>query len=207
MKETNHRSDLQDLRLANSQQRWAILGLIVILVLLTFKVMGKEHTTVLEPPSRAMAIGMTGDRVDANWLTEMGLFIAESMLDLTPQSYEVSQAQVLKWTHPSLHGDLQQRMTVQAKRLVDANATTSFWPNQVAPDVDNQRVVLLGQLDTMVNGMRTSRQTVAYRADFQAKNGRVLLKAWEEVPADDPWLVKAMQLADRAERDAKGKKK
>jgi type IV conjugative transfer system protein TraE len=195
MKETNHRSDLQELRLANSQQRWAILGLILIVGLLVFKVMGKEHTVVLEPPSRAMAIGMTGDRVDANWLTDMGLFIAESMLDLTPQSY------------PSLHGDLQQRMTVQAKRLVEANATTSFWPNQVAPDVDNQRVVLLGQLDTMVNGMRTSRQTVAYRADFQAKNGRVLLKAWEEVPADDPWLVKAMQLAERAERDAKGKTK
>ena len=204
MKADLHVTDLFELKRANAQQRMVILGLVALSILLAFKVLAKDHTVVLEPPSRAQEIGMTGDRVDAGWLEEMGSYIAHLMLDVTPASVGWQQAQILRWTHPDLHGDLQQRMTAQAKRITESNATTSFWPQQVAADPDQQRVIVMGQLDTLVNGTRTSSDTVAYRADFQSKGGRVLLKGWTEVPRDDPWLVKAMVAV---EHNLKGKKK
>jgi type IV conjugative transfer system protein TraE len=207
MEPTAHLRDIQELKRANSQSRWTLLIVSLIALLLVFKLMGKEQSVIVEPPTRAKAIGMTGDRMDAAYLEEMGLFIADQMLTNTPASVNVSHGVVLRWTHPELHGDLQQRMTAHAKRLAESNATTSFWPQQVAPDVDKQRVILLGQLETYVNGMRTSRENVAYRADFQTKGGRVMLKAWEEVPTDDPWLIKQMQAEERAEQRDKGKKK
>ncbi len=203
MNPNNHLADVQEIKRINAQQRWLLIGLTLLLLLLAMKNLAKEHTVVLEPPVRDREISVTGGRVDGAWLEEMGIHIAHMMLDATPHSIEWQQAQVLRWTHPAMHGELEQRMTTQAKRLKDSNAATVFWPQQVAPDPDRQRVLMLGRLETMVNGVRTSSDTVAYQAEFESKGGRMLLKDWKEVPTDDPWLEKAAQAAARAERSKK----
>ena len=86
-------------------------------------------------------------------------------------------------------------MAVAAKRLTEANATTVFWPQQVAPDPDRQRVLLIGRVETYVNGqaVQGAGRTVAYQASFESNGGRMLLKDWVEAPTDDPWLERAAQ--------------
>lgn len=189
-----HHSDLTELRRLLRRQQLISLGVTVAVILLAFGLLTRRTTTILEPPSRAQAVAVTGDRVDAAWLIEMGTYIAHLMLDATPRSIEWQQTQILKWVHPTTYGELQQRMAVAARRLVEANATTVFWPQQVAPDPDRQRVLLLGHLDTYVNGqlVQGSGRTVAYQAVFESKGGRTLLKDWLETPTDDPWLAKAL---------------
>lgn len=198
-----HATDVNDLRGQVKRQQLANLGLVFTCVLLAFGLLTKRTTTMLEPPSRAQAIGMTGDRMDGAYLIEMGTYIAHLMLDATPTSIKWQQDLVLKWVHPSTYGDLQQRMAVAARRLSEANATTVFWPQQVAPDPDRQRVLLLGHVDTYVNGVKVngSGRTVAYQASFESKGGRALLKDWLEAPLDDPWLVKALD--EKAKADVK----
>jgi conjugal transfer pilus assembly protein TraE len=204
MLEATHKKDLHEFKRANGVQRMTILGLVGVTVMLTFMVLGQKPIVILEPPTRTKAFTITGDRVDAAWLEEMGLWVAHLMLDVTPQAITWQREQILKLTHPDTHGELEQRMNAQAKRLVEANATTSFWPQQIAHDVEGQRVVMQGRLDTYVNGVRTSTNDVAYAATFASKGGRVLLKEWGEVPTDDPWLVKAAEQKLQAEK--KGKK-
>lgn len=206
MLEANHKKDLHELKRANSQQRMALLGLVGISLLLVFQILGQKPTVILEPPTRSRSITITGELVDAAWLEEMGLWVSHLMLDVTPQALPWQREQILRITHPDTHGELEQRMVAQAKRMVEANATTSFWPQQIAPDVEGQRVVLLGRLDTLVNGVRTSTADVAYSATFQSRGGRALLKDWAEVPSNDPWLLKAAEQKLKAEQQ-KGKKK
>jgi len=196
-----HHADLTELRGLLRRQQMISLAVSCAAILLAVGMLTRRTTTILEPPSRAQAIAVTGDRVDAAWLLEMGTYVAHLMLDATPRSIEWQQAQVLKWVHPATYGDLQERMAVAAKRLVEANATTTFWPQQVAPDPERQRVLLLGQLDTYVNGqlVRGAGRTVAYQAAFESKGGRMLLKDWVETPTDDPWLAKAIDEKARAE--------
>lgn len=203
-----HRADVSDMQVALRRQQLLSMALGTISAVLAVAVLAKRTTVILEPPSRSQTIAVTGDRVDGAWLQEMAIYLAHLMLDATPHSIGWQHDQVLKWVHPSMHGELQQRMAVQAKRLTEANATTVFWPQQVAPDVDRQQVVVLGHLDTYINGQSVagSGRSVAYLASFETRGGRMLLKDWAEVPKDDPWLVKALDDQDRARGEAEPNK-
>ncbi len=195
MQPNRHLSDIQSLAAALRRQQLLALAMAVAIILLIGLSLSKTHTVVLEPPTRAKTISMTGDRVDGAWLEEMGGWVAHMMLDASPVSIAQQHEQVLKWTHPARHGQLQQEMAVAARRLADANASTVFWLQQVAPDPERQRVALVGQLDTYVNGVKVlgSSKTVSYLAQFESRGGRVLLREWKQTPTDDIWLARLME--------------
>ncbi len=206
MNPDRHLTDIQALTqsLRLQQVLSATLGLLGIL--LTVVTLAKQTTVILEPPTRAKTIAVVGDKVDGAWLEEMGAWVAHMALDASPHSIQWQQDQLLRWTHPATHGQLQQAMAVQAKRLVDTNASTVFWLQQVAPDAERQRVALLGQLDTYVNGVRVdgASRNVAYMAQFESQGGRLLLKEWREVPGDDIWLARML---DKLRSEATNKEK
>lgn len=206
MNPSRHVSDIQAMAGALRRQQLLAAALVVLALLLTFVALRKDTTTILEPPVRSKAIAVVGERVDAAWLEEMGAWVAHMTLDASPHSIAWQQDQLLRWTHPASHGLLQQEMAIQAKRLIDTNAATVFWLQQVAPDADRQRVALIGQLDTYVNGVRVdgASRTVSYMAQFESKGGRMLLKEWKEVPGDDIWLSR---LLDKLNKAAQAKEK
>ena len=208
MNPTRHITDIQALVSSLRRQQLMSAGLVLVVLLLAIHALTKETTVILEPPVRSKSIAVVGDRIDGAWLEEMGAWVAHMTLDASPHSIAWQQDQLLRWTHPSTHGQLQQEMAVQAKRLVDTNASTVFWLQQAAPDPDRQRVAVVGQLDTYVNGVRVdgSSRTVSYVAVFESKGGRMLLKEWKEAPGDDIWLVRMLEKAER-EREAKAKEK
>lgn len=201
MQPGRHLSDIQSLLQALRRAQLLALGMAAAVLVLGAIALDRDHTVVLEPPSRARSISMTGDRVDAAWLEEMGAYVSSMLLDTSPASINWQHGQVLRWTHPARHGQLQQDLAVAARRLVETNAATVFWLQQIAADPDRQRVVVVGQLDTYVNGVKVagSGRTVSYLAQFQASGGRVLLRDWRETPTDDPWLAR---LLDRLAREA-----
>jgi conjugal transfer pilus assembly protein TraE len=206
MNPDRHITDIQSLTSALRLQQFTSAGLVLLALLLAGVALSKQTTTILEPPTRSKAIAVTGDRVDGAWLEEMGAWVAHMTLDASPHSIAWQQDQLLRWTHPATHGQLQQDMAVQAKRLIDTNASTVFWLQQVAPDADRQRVALVGQLDTYVNGVRVdgSSRQVTYMAQFESKGGRMLLKEWKAVPGDDIWLARMLEKLAR-EKEAKEK--
>ena len=83
-----HHADLAELRTSLRRQQALSLTLGVAVLLMVFAVLGKRTTVILEPPSRAKTVAITGDRVDAAWLEEMGTYIAHLMLDATPRSID-----------------------------------------------------------------------------------------------------------------------
>jgi conjugal transfer pilus assembly protein TraE len=192
-------SDIQAFSQLMKRQQIITWGVGALALMLAAISMTKQSTTILEPPTRSKTIAVTGDRYDAAGLEEMGEWVAHMMLDASPHSIVWQQEKILRWTHPATHGQLQQDMAVQAKRLTDRNASTVFWMQQVAPDVDRQRVAVVGELQTFVNGLRVdgSTRTVSYVAQFESKGGRLLLKDWKEVPGDDIWLSKVMEAQAR----------
>jgi conjugal transfer pilus assembly protein TraE len=194
MNPTRHINDIQSLTSALRRQQLINVATVAIALLLAVLALSRNTTTILEPPTRSKAIAVIGDRVDGAWLEEMGAWVAHMMLDSSPHSIVWQQDQILRWTHPGTHGQMQQDMAVQAKRLQETNASTVFWLQQVAPDPDRQRVAVVGQLDTYVNGVKVegSSRNVSYLMQFESRGGRMLLKEWKEVPGDDLWLVKAI---------------
>jgi conjugal transfer pilus assembly protein TraE len=208
MNPTRHLGDIQSLAAALKRQQLLTGSAVLLALLLAVVAVTKRHTVILEPPVRTKQIGVVGDKVDGAWLEEMGPWIAHLMLDASPASINWQHEQILRWTHPSAYGALQQEMSVQAKRLREANAATIFWLQQTAPDPDRQRIVLAGYLDTYVNGIKVpgSNRGVAYMAQFENKGGRMLLKEWKEVPGDDIWFTRAQEAAARTKAEEEKKR-
>jgi conjugal transfer pilus assembly protein TraE len=206
MNPDRHVTDIQALTQSLRMQQVVSGSLALLAILLTVVTLTKQTTVILEPPTRAKTIAVVGDKVDGAWLEEMGAWVSHMTLDASPHSIQWQQDQLLRWTHPATHGQLQQAMAIQAKRLIDTNASTVFWLQQVAPDVDRQRVALLGQLDTYVNGVRVegASRNVSYMAQFESQGGRMLLKEWREVPGDDIWLARMLE---KLRADATNKEK
>lgn len=200
------RNDNRELKRLLLRQQAITFSLVGALLLLSLMLLRHQPQVILEPPTRVSTITVQGDRVDQNYLTEMAQYVAHMMLDVTPATIERRNDEVLKWVHPATFGAMQNRMTVAAKRLKDANATTIFWPSQVAPDPDKLRVAVIGILETYVNGMRVQAdKTQSWLLQFESKGGRMLIKDWKETPLDDPMLVKtvATQLAGSGDKHAR----
>jgi conjugal transfer pilus assembly protein TraE len=187
------RNDNRDLKQLLLRQQAITFGLLAVLVLLSLTLLRHQPQVILEPPTRASTFTVQGDRVDQNYLIEMAEYVAHMMLDVTPATIERRNDEVLKWVHPSTFGAMQNRMAVAAKRLKEANATTIFWPTQVAPDPDHLRVAVIGSLETYINGTRVQAdRTQSWLLQFESKGGRMLIKDWKQTPLDDPMLAKAM---------------
>ena len=198
-----NRNDTQDLKRLLARQQFINFGLVAILLLLALTLLRHQPKIILEPPTRSSTITVQGNRVDENYLIEMGNYVAHMMLDVTPATIERRNDEVLKWVHPSTYGDLQNRMTVAAKRVKASNATTMFWPTQVSPDPDNMRVALIGTLETYVNGTRVLPDRMqSWMLQFETKSGRALIKEWKETPLDDPLMVKAAALVTTGVKNA-----
>lgn len=208
MNPTRQLTDIQSVATALRRQQGITFTLVVLSLLLTINALTKQTTVILEPPSRSKTIAVVGEKVDGAWLEEMGAWVAHMILDASPHSIGWQQEQLLKWVHPSTHGQMQQEMAVQAKRLIDTNASTVFWLQQLAPDVERQRVALVGQLDTYVNGVKVpgSSRNMSFLVQFEAKGGRMQIKEWKEVPGDDIWLTKALEAAAKAKRKTDAKR-
>ena len=184
-----NKNDTKDLKRLLARQQVITIGVVIALILLAFSLMRHQPKIILEPPTRTKTMTVQGDRVDSEYMIEMGQYVAHMMLDVTPKVIDARQDEVLKWVHPTTYGDLQ--MTVAAKRLKEANSTTFFWPTQVAPDPDNLRVALIGTLETYVNGTRQPPdKTQSWLLELNSTGGHMTIKDWKETPLDDPLLGK-----------------
>lgn len=199
MQPKQHEQDVRTLQALVARGQRNTFALILLMILMAIALLTKRVTTVLEPPVRDKAITIIGDKVGAEWLEEMGGWMANMLLTATPGSVDWQQALILNWTAPQFHGELQRRLAVSAKRLKESNATQVFFQQQVAPDPDHNRVVVMGQMQTYVNGQLVpGDHTQAYQFNYLSLGGRAMLSDWEEVPLDDPWLVKQQEAAQRA---------
>jgi conjugal transfer pilus assembly protein TraE len=192
--------NLDAARAALKRQQFISAASVVGVLILAAGLVIKRDKVVLEPPVRTHTVTLHGDKVDDAWLIEMGGYVAHLMVDVSPSSVDYQQEEVLRITHPSTHGVLQQQMAVQAKRLKQANASTVFWLSQAAPDAECNRVALVGRLETYVNGqlVQGSSRTTSFVAAFQPQGGRTMLTRWREVPNDDIWLARALEKAAQA---------
>jgi conjugal transfer pilus assembly protein TraE len=204
----DHLNDVQAALSALRRQHQITFVMGALAVLIALKDLTRADRIILEPPQRVKTMTITGNRVDSAWLEEMGGYVAHMMLDASPATIGWQHEQILKWVHPSTHGQLQQVMAVQAKRLTEANAATIFWMRQIATDPAQRRVVVLGSLETLVNGAKVpgGPREVAYLAEFESKSGRMLLKEWKDVPTDDIWLTKLLA-RQQADADATAEKR
>jgi conjugal transfer pilus assembly protein TraE len=176
--------DLKDMRRRNRSLGLAVgllAGCNVLALLVVLNLLGAVRTVVV-PPSINKSFWVTRDTASAEYLEQMGSFIAWLVLDVTPSSIDWKKDILLGYVEPGQHGELKTRQELEAARLKRINASTAFAPQQLVPAEDTQSVVVRGRLRTLVNGLETANDLKAYLVEFSYGGGRVHLKTFKEIP-------------------------
>jgi conjugal transfer pilus assembly protein TraE len=127
---------------------------------------------------------VTDSKVSAEYLEQMGSFIAWLILDVSPSSIEWKKDILLTYVTPDKFGAFKTRLDLESERLKRINASTYFMPQQLVPTEETQSVVVRGRLRTQINGQDTTTESKVYRIQFQYAGGRVHLEIFEEIAND-----------------------
>ena len=159
-----------------------------VLALVAMRLAGHERV-VLVPPSIHKTFWVETDRVSPEYLEQMGYFLLQLTLNVTPQSVDHQAKVLLQYAAPSASGEMRTALATAAERLKRDSAATVFSPQSLAVDERGLRVGVRGQLTTFISERRVSEVAKGYVIEFQYTAGRIYLKAFRETNPNDPLQI------------------
>ena len=157
----------------------------LLLAIHTLRQAGRERVVVV-PPAIHKTFWVEAERVSPEYLEQMGYFLAQLTLNVTPQSVEHQSRLLLQYAAPASWGDLRTAMAANAERIKRDGASTVFSPQDLQVDERTQRVGLRGLLTTFISDRRVSEVSKGYAIELQYAGGRIFLKTFRETTPNDP---------------------
>jgi conjugal transfer pilus assembly protein TraE len=188
MKLSSLRDGLSSARRATTFLVMLLLGAMVtnlILAVFVIRMAGHERIVVV-PPAIHKTFWVETDKVSPEYLQQMGYFLMQLILNVTPQSVDHQSKVLLSYAAPAAFGELRTTLTATAERLKRDGATTVFSAHDVTVDERALKVGVRGQLTTYVSERRVSEIAKGYAIEFQYSAGRIYLKAFRETHPNDP---------------------
>lgn len=182
---------LQDLASARRAATF-LIGLLVaamlanlLLAALALRLAGRERIVIV-PPMIHKTFWVEADQVSPEYLEQMGYFLLQLTLDVTPQSVDQQARLLLQYAAPAAYGELNTALLAAAERLKRDGAATVFSAQDLSVDVRTLRVGVRGQLTTFISDRRVSDMVKGYAIEFQCSGGRIFLKSFRETNPNDP---------------------
>ena len=157
----------------------------LILALFAIRLAGHERIVVV-PPSIHKTFWVESDRVSSEYLEQMGYFLMQLTLNVTPQSIDHQARMLLQYAAPASFGELRTALLAATERLKRDGASTVFSAQDLVVDERALKVGVRGQLTTFISDRRVSEVSKAYAIELQYSGGRLFLKAFRETTPNDP---------------------
>ena len=196
------RRDLASARRAMTFLIALLVGsLLVNLILAALAVhLSSRERVVLVPPTIHKSFWVEAERVSSEYLEQMGYFLMQLTLNVTPQSVDHQASVLLRYAAPAAYGELRSALLAAAERVKRDGAATVFSAQDIAVDERALKVGVRGQLTTFIGERRVSQLAKAYAMQFHYAGGRILLKSFKETNPNDPLEIapRALATADHA---------
>ena len=166
------------------------LTLNVLTALIAYRLIGLERVIVV-PPSVHKTFWVESDKVSAEYLEQMGYFLIQLALNVTPQSVDYqSQAPVAVCGTRELRRD-QDRHGGRGRTPEARWRLHGVQPRSVTTDERLLKVAVQGSLTTFIGDRRVSEQAKSYLVELQYALGKLTIKSFKEVNFNDPLDTKA----------------
>ena len=188
MKLASLREGLSSTRRATTFLVVLLLGAMLtnlILAVFVIRMAGHERIVVV-PPMVHKTFWVEADRVSPEYLEQMGYFLMQLTLNVTPQSVDHQSKVLLTYAAPAAFGELRTALAATAARLKRDGAATVFSAQDITVDERTMKVGVRGQLTTYVSDRRVSEVAKGYAIEFLYSAGRIYLKAFRETHPNDP---------------------
>jgi len=157
----------------------------LILAVFVIRMSGHERIVIV-PPVVHKTFWVEADRVSPEYLEQMGYFLMQLTLNVTPQSVDHQSKVLLTYAAPAAFGELRSALAATAERLKRDGAATVFSAQDITVDERTLKVGVRGQLTTYISDRRVSEVAKGYAIEFQYSAGRIYLKTFRETNANDP---------------------
>lgn len=168
--------------------------LILLMSLLTnvlmagaFFTMDRSVRTVLVPTEISKTFWVDGHNLSPEYLEQMGVWVIQQYATVSPGSVDFQTGQILKYVHPSVHGDLTRRFQRSAQKMKADNISKVFMPREIRMSQEAKSVVLLGTLTSWVADKRVSDELKAFRVTFEYDGSKVFINELKETNSKDPF--------------------
>lgn len=147
---------------------------------------GVRHELV--PPSLSKGFWVGTDQFDRNHLEEMGIYVIQLMLNVTPKSVRFQGEQLLKIIDPQHHAELLNQIQVNAAMVERLNVATTFMPVSYSYDVKSpNRIAVHGSFQTHYSDKTIGSSSKTYMVEFgRSASGKMTLVRFMETSTRDP---------------------
>ena len=186
------REDLASARRAFTFLLALLLGSMLtnlILAAFAFRMSSHERVVVV-PPTVHKTFWVEDERVSAEYLEQMGYFLMQLTLNVSPLSVDHQSKVLLQYAAPAAYGELRTALSSAAERLKRDGAATVFSPRDLIVDERALKVGIRGQLTTFISDRRVSEVAKGYAVEFQYSAGQIFLKSFRETNPNDPLETK-----------------
>lgn len=191
------RQDLDSSRRTISYQQLALaasIALNIVIALIAYRLIGLERV-ILVPPSISKSFWVDSDKVSSEYLEQMGYFLVQLVLNVTPQSVDYQSKLLLQYAAPASYGEIKTAMAIASERLKRDGAATVFSPRTINVDERALKVAVQGQLTTFISDRRVAEASKSYLIELQYALGKITIKSFKETNANDPLDTKAGAVA------------
>ncbi|MBK6639104.1 MAG: type IV conjugative transfer system protein TraE [Rhodocyclaceae bacterium] len=154
-----------------------------------YATMDRTVRTVLVPPEIIKEFWVDGHRISPEYLEQMGAWVVDQFASVTPHTAEYKTNLLLKYVHPSVYGELQQRFKAGNFRLKQDNLSKVFQPREVRISESGQSVAFIGMAESWIADKRVpgSGGVKAYLVSFDYDGYKTTIKELRETDPQKPF--------------------
>ncbi len=164
----------------------ALLMALVVVIGFTFKMLFLEDDWVtIIPPTLDEPMSISRKNPSPDSLEKNGWYISELMNTVTPSTVADQQQKVMRYVHPSLHGEMQRKLEESKDFIVKNNLSQIFERRTEKVNLMNLTVIYLGTLTSYVGDKRLEPKEIAFKVSFAWEGHKLYIKAAHEVPMNE----------------------
>ncbi|MBX9867718.1 MAG: type IV conjugative transfer system protein TraE [Burkholderiales bacterium] len=164
----------------------ALVGCLLLALILAVKNAGRERT-IVSPPVVRDTFWVDSNDADPKYLQEMSTYFVLLTNNISPSNVEYQNKLFLNYVNPNQQGALSAQLMEQAQRVKRNQLVTMFYIKGFKIDSYANKVVINGQLDTLIGDKLISSMDKYYRLGYQLINGKLYINEYGEVKSNNPW--------------------
>jgi len=173
-----------------------LTNVLLAAVLLT---MDRTVRTLFVPPEITKSFWVDGRKLSPEYLEQMGDWVVYNFATVTPSSVDFKASQILKYVHPSVHGDLAIRFKAGSMRLKHENMSRFFFPKDIRISETAQAVAFIGAQESWIADKRLPGDAIkAYLVVFDWDGSKATIKELRETDPNRPFDAMTEQALESA---------
>jgi conjugal transfer pilus assembly protein TraE len=164
-----------------------ILSIALLLALYVAAKNANRERTIVVPPKINNTFWVDSNDASPEYLQEMSTYLIFLINNVSPSTVEYQKELFISKVNPSQQGELTLELDKQVQRIKRNNLVTMYYIKGFKIDSESNKVVITGQLNSLIGDKLISSQEKVYRIGYQIINGKLYVNEYGEVNSASPW--------------------